>query len=217
MAPDFSLQRAQMIKEQLQPRGIRDQRVLDAMSEIQRHQFVTPKFTSSAYEDRPLPIGSGQTISQPYMVAAMTEWLELQGDEKILEIGTGSGYQSAILARLARQVISLERIPALAEIAIENLLALDISNVAIHVADGSLGWPAEQPYSAILVAAAAPQVPKALLDQLDQGGRLVIPVGSQGRQRLDRWRRDGNDFIHEKGSPVSFVPLIGRDAWKESD
>lgn len=214
MADRYQAQRLSMVQDQLAARGIKDEGLLAAMREIPRHRFVEGRLRKLAYEDRPLPIGQDQTISQPYIVAKMIDWLELDSQDKLLEIGTGSGYQTAILAHLVREVISLERLPALAQQARKTLDKIGINNVSIYETDGSLGWPSDAPYDAILVSAAGPRVPQALLDQLAEGARLVIPVGPAGGQRLDRWQREGSDFIHEQGPAVAFVPFIGRDAWQ---
>jgi len=210
---DFADLRFRMVEEQLSGRGINDERVLAAMRGIQRHTFVSKKQQLSAYEDRPLPIGKGQTISQPYMVALMSQILDLNKSEKVLEIGTGSGYQSAILASLAQEIYSIEKIETLAEQAQSNLRGLGSENVFIKVGDGSLGWPEEAPYDAIIVTAAAPSVPQPLLEQLAPGGRLVLPVGSAHRQVLQKWWRVVGGFEHEDYSPVAFVPLIGKHGW----
>ncbi len=211
----FARERQRMVQEQLRKRHIRDSRVLEAMGRVPRELFVLPEHASLAYADNPLPIGEGQTISQPYIVALMTEILELRGDEAVLEIGTGSGYQAAILALLARQVYTIERHRFLAERAEYLLTEFGCSNVHVLVGDGSLGWPPAAPYQAIIVTAAAPMIPQPLLDQLDEGGRLAIPVGSPYHQVLECWNRCGNDFIHEAILPVAFVPLRGQFGWKE--
>ncbi len=214
-ADPYQEARERMVREQLEARGIRDPRVLEAMRQIPRHLFVRPEDLQWAYADGPLPIGFGQTISQPYIVARMTELLELQGPEKVLEIGTGSGYQAAILGRLAREVHTVERIPQLAQQARERLEALGLHNVHVHVGDGTLGWPQAAPYDAILVTAAAPEVPEPLLHQLAPGGRLVAPVGERGMQYLERWIRQGPEFVRQRFEPVAFVPLIGRHGWQD--
>jgi protein-L-isoaspartate(D-aspartate) O-methyltransferase len=204
-----------MVSEQIVARGIRDPLVLDALRAVPRHRFVPPEYADMAYSDGPLPIGQGQTISQPYIVALMTEVLELRGDENVLEVGTGSGYQAAVLAHLAKQVHTIERHAALAERAENILLGLGISNVQVHVGDGSLGLPKYAPYQAIIVTAAAPAVPQPLLDQLDEGGRLVLPVGGTGSQILESWRRQGENFEREAILAVAFVPLRGEHGWKQ--
>ncbi|MDX9864944.1 MAG: protein-L-isoaspartate(D-aspartate) O-methyltransferase [Anaerolineaceae bacterium] len=216
MAKDsYQAAREKMIHWQLIRRGVVDRRLLDVMEKIPRHLFVPPDSRENAYEDRPLPIGDGQTISQPYIVALMTSLLDLQGSETVLEIGTGSGYQAAILGRLAKQVHSVERNLALARQAQATLHEIGIDNVIIHPADGSLGWPDAAPYEAIIVTAAAPSVPELLLTQLADGGRLVIPVGTRSRQSLELWQREGEEYTHRSVLPVTFVPLIGKHGWAE--
>jgi len=207
--------REQMVKSQLLSRDIRDPAVLEAMRTVPRHLFVDPDYRQSAYSDGPLPIGEGQTISQPYIVALMTQLLELKGDEKVLEVGTGSGYQAAVLAHIAREVHSIERHPALARRAEAIFDQLGLTNIHVHVGDGTLGLPEFAPYEAVIVTAAAPNVPRALLDQLDDHGRLVIPVGGRWGQYLERWRREGDDLFSESITPVAFVPLVGKEGWKE--
>lgn len=209
----YSLERRQMVSEQLARRGIVDEGVLDAMATIPRHLFVPTELRLSAYQDSPLPIGKRQTISQPYIVALMTQMLHLKGTENVLEIGTGSGYQAAILAKLARTVHSIERYAALSEAAAKTLAELGIDNVILHVGDGSLGLAEHAPYDAILVTAGAPGVPPALLEQLSQQGRLVIPVGKWRGQSLQRWWRTPDGFEHQAVAPVAFVPLVGKAAW----
>jgi protein-L-isoaspartate(D-aspartate) O-methyltransferase len=204
-----------MVTEQIVARGVHDERVLEALRSVPRHLFVPEEYANIAYSDSPLPIGNGQTISQPYIVALMTELLQLEGDETVLEIGTGSGYQAALLARLAREVHTIERHAALAEKAEKILWALGMTNVVVHVGDGSLGLAAYAPYQAIVVTAAAPSVPQPLFDQLADGGRLVIPEGSTGGQMLDRWRKQNGEYHQEHIAPVAFVPLRGEHGWKE--
>jgi protein-L-isoaspartate(D-aspartate) O-methyltransferase len=204
-----------MVSEQIENRDIRDPLVLDAMRSIPRHRFVPPEHRYAAYADNPLPIGYDQTISQPYIVALMTELLKLHGDEIVLEVGTGSGYQAAILGQLAREVHTIERYAELAERAESALKELGFSNVHVHVGDGSLGLPEYSPYQGILVTAAAPHIPKPLLDQLADDGRLVLPVGSLGGQVLEIWQRRGAEHIHHAVLPVAFVPLRGQFGWKE--
>ncbi|TEU00513.1 MAG: protein-L-isoaspartate(D-aspartate) O-methyltransferase [Anaerolineales bacterium] len=209
----YSHERKRMVDKQMVRRGIRDERVLEAMLAIPRHEFVPPEQVHQAYVDAPLPIGNSQTISQPYIVALMTELLYLKGDETVLEIGTGSGYQAAILAHLAKKVYSIERIPELAERAQSLLHSLQLENIEVVVGDGSCGLPEHAPYQAIIVTASAPEVPKPLEDQLSDGGRLVVPVGSRVGQVLELWRREGQKLVCEKLAPVAFVPLIGEHAW----
>ena len=210
---DFEAARARLI-EQLSTE-IKDKRVLAAMSHIPRELFVPPESRRAAYEDRPLPIGLEQTISQPFIIALMTEALELTGSEKVLEVGTGSGYQSAILAELARQVITVERLPALAETAKRVLDSLGYSNIEVHPAEETLGWKSEAPYNAILVTAGAPNIPNDLLSQLAIGGHMVIPVGSRYVQELRKiTRRKDKNLVQNLGG-CRFVALIGKDTWEE--
>lgn len=211
----YLVERKRMVEEQVAARGLHDARLLEAMRSVPRHCFVPPEYNHLAYADGPLPIGCGQTISQPYIVALMTNLLSLTGEEKVLEIGTGSGYQAAILARLARQVYSVERHAELARSAAAVLEDLQFQNVSIHIGDGSLGLPAFAPYQAIVVTAAAPRLPQPLQDQLDDGGRIVIPVGGQLGQYLECWRRQGSEFTREVLVPVAFVPLRGEQGWEE--
>lgn len=194
---------------------IRDKRVLEVMSRIPRELFIPEDCYYAAYEDRPLPIGFGQTISQPFIVALMTEALELKGNEKVLELGTGSGYQAAILSRLTKRVISIERVPELVESARRVLEKLGYTNVEVHLADKKLGWEAEAPYEAIIVTAGAPTVPKILLDQLTIGGRLVIPVGSRWQQELMKVTKLKKRNRFENLGGCRFVPLVGEDAWTD--
>ncbi|RMG53668.1 MAG: protein-L-isoaspartate(D-aspartate) O-methyltransferase [Acidobacteria bacterium] len=199
----------------LRRKGITDERVLAAMAKIPRHVFVEEKFRSQAYEDRPLPIGCGQTISQPFMVALMTQLLDLRPEDRVLEIGGGSGYHTAILASLARQVVSIERIPELAEKAAARLAQLGLDNVIVTVGDGTTGWSPLAPYDAILVAAGSPDIPQPLIDQLHIGGRLVIPVGEERLQRLIRViKGERENRIEDHGGCV-FVKLLGQHGWEE--
>ncbi len=196
---------------------IRDKRVLEVMASVPRERFVPRERQNAAYEDRPLPIGLDQTISQPYIIALMTEALELDGSEKVLEVGTGSGYQAAILARLARQVVTVERLPALAEKAAQVLAELGYQNVEVHLAEENLGWPKGAPYDAIMVTAAAPNVPAALLSQLSVNGRMVIPVGSRYVQELCKVTKRKQGSVVKNLGGCRFVSLIGRDAWDEEN
>lgn len=204
-----------MVREQLLHRDIYNPRVLEAMYNVPRHLFVPLEHRHMAYADGPLPIGGGQTISQPYIVALMTQMLDLSGEENVMEVGTGSGYQAAIIGRLAREVHTIERNEELAQGAAYTLRQLGLDNVYVHEGDGSLGWPPNAPYDGIIVTAAAPQVPPPLLDQLAGGGRLVIPVGNLGNQFLEHWERHGEDYTHEAVAPVAFVPLRGQYGWEE--
>ncbi len=205
----FAAQREQMVKEQILQRGIRDPRVLEAMRKVPRHLFVPPALRDRAYRDCPLPIGYGQTISQPYIVAFMTEAARLTPQSVVLEIGTGSGYQTAILAELARQVYSLERLAPLAARAQQTLTALGYRNVEVRQGDGYQGWPEHAPYDAIVVTAAPPAVPTALLEQLAVGGTLVVPVGeSQGSQSLLILHKTPEGVVQKEAFPVQFVPMV---------
>jgi len=210
--------RIKMVNSQLRPRGIKDDRVLKAMEKVPRHCFVDEALMDQAYNDSPLPIGENQTISQPYMVALMSEALELKGHEIILELGTGSGYQTAILAELAGRVLSIERIASLATKARKVLDSLNYFNVAIRVGDGTYGWRDEGPFDGIMVTAGAPEVPRPLIEQLSVGGRLVVPVGSRYTQELIRVTRlseDLKDIKTEDFGGCRFVSLIGEHGWKE--
>jgi protein-L-isoaspartate(D-aspartate) O-methyltransferase len=213
--PDYTAERLVMIRAQLQRRGITDTRVLQAMREIPRHAFVPPEWRHEAYSDRPLPIADGQTISQPYMVAIMTQSLMLQGHERVLEVGTGSGYQAAVLSRLATQVYTIEYFPNLAKRARAIVQRLGYTNVQVLTGDGGLGLAAYAPYHGILVAAAAPHVPQSLLGQLAEGGRLVIPVGSITSQELLIITRHGDDYPQARSVSCRFVPLRGQEGWAE--
>jgi protein-L-isoaspartate(D-aspartate) O-methyltransferase len=210
---DFEAMRAELI-DHLRTE-IRDERVLAAMARIPRERFVPPEEQQLAYEDRPLPIGFDQTISQPLIIALMTEALELTGSEKVLEVGTGSGYQAAILAKLARLVITTERVPPLAEAAKRVLDSLGYTNVEVHLAEETLGWQKEAPYNAIMVTAGAPRVSADLLAQLAIGGRMVIPVGSRYVQELYKITRQRRKNVVENLGGCRFVSLIGKDAWEE--
>jgi len=212
MASDPSLKfvraRQQMVRGQLKARGIRDPRVLAVMGEIPREKFVVPSLVEQAYEDRPLYIGHEQTISQPYIVALMTEALQLKGHERVLEIGTGSGYQTAVLAHLCKEVFTIERVGELAQRARAVLEQQGLANIHFRTGDGSLGWPEEAPFDAILVTAGATELPPTYREQLVEGGRLVIPLGPIGAQVLHRYTREPNAWIDEEITRVAFVPLI---------
>jgi protein-L-isoaspartate(D-aspartate) O-methyltransferase len=203
-----------MVDEQLRSRDIADERVMAAMEEVPRDRFVPDNLRRRAYDDAALPIGSGQTISQPYMVARICEELGLDGDERVLDVGTGSGYQAAVLARLAAEVHSIERLPELAEQARRNFEAAGVDNVQVHVGDGSRGLPEEAPFDGIAVAAAAPGFPQALYDQLRLGGRLVVPVGGRHGQRLEVIVRSPEGAAVIRSVPCRFVPLVGEEGFE---
>lgn len=211
MLQDFLDERKNMVARQLLRRGINDLRVLETFESVPRHRFVPDESREWAYEDCPQRIGFEQTISQPYIVAYMIQLLELTGTERVLEVGTGSGYQAAILSKLVPEVHTIELIPALAECAARILADLGMTNVFIHVGDGSQGWAESAPYDAIIVSAAAPRVPKSLLDQLADHGRMILPVGASGFQQLELWKREKDSFSHETLLAVAFVPLRGKD------
>lgn len=213
----YEPERRRMVERQIMQRGLKDPRLLTAFDSVPRHLFVPEDYRYAAYEDGPLPIGHSQTISQPYIVALMTALLELDGDERVLEIGTGSGYQAAILGMLTAEVHTVEYLPELAAQADKVLKELGFDNVHVHVGDGSLGWPEAAPYAGILVAAAAPDAPKALLGQLEDGGRMVLPVGGRGMQNLQLWERNGNDFRSKIETTVAFVPLRGKQGWDRKE
>lgn len=214
--PDWAARRAQMVRGQLESRGIAAPRVLDALVRVLRECFVPEGACARAYADHALGIAHGQTISQPYMVAIMTQALDLDGTERVLEVGTGSGYQCAVLAELAQEVWSVERIPALAEEAARLLAGLGYGNVHVRTGDGSRGWPDEAPYQAILVTAATPTLPPSLLDQLDAaGGILVAPVGDRELQHLAVVERQGTEFVTRRSIGCRFVPLVGKEGWPE--
>lgn len=203
--------RNSMVERQLRARGVNDVRVLAAFESIPRHLFVLEEARKWAYEDCPHPIGFGQTISQPFIVAYMTQALKLTGTERVLEVGTGSGYQAAILSRLAREVHTIELIPALAERSASILADLGVTNIFVHTGDGSKGWTESAPYDAIIVAAAAPHVPRPLLDQLTDHGRMILPMGASRFQNLELWQREGDTFSYKTLLPVAFVPLRGKE------
>jgi len=214
---DYSAARHKMVEEQLRGRGIGDASVLRIMNTVPRHRFVPAELVDSAYEDRPLKIGLGQTISQPYMVAAMTEQLHLRPEHRVLEIGTGSGYQTAILSYLAREVISMERHPQLADRARGLLQDLGCENVQVISGDGTKGWPAGAPYDRILITAGAPEPPPTLIAQLGPGGELLCPAGTQQRQQLIRVLRTPEGIRRQSGMECIFVPLIGEEGWQDPD
>ena len=213
---EFLMARKRMVEQQILARGVREPRLLAAMEYVPRHRFIPTDDLAWAYEDGPLPIGHGQTISQPYIVALMTEYLQLTGVERVLEIGTGCGYQAAVLGQMVKEVHTVEVIPELAARATQILSDLGYSNIYVHCGDGSLGWPVAAPYEGILVAAAAPAAPQPLLDQLAEGGQLVIPVGDRGSQQLEIWKRTNQKFESRVGLLVTFVPLRGEYGWKKS-
>ncbi len=211
---EFAERRRQMVQHQLRERGVRDVRVLAAMESVPRHEFVPNEAWDLAYADRPLPIGNGQTISQPLIVGMMLEALELAGSERVLEIGTGSGYQAALLGELAHEVFTMEFVPELADRARGVLGRLGYRNVRVISGDGSLGWPEGAPYDAIIVAAGAPQIPPPLTTQLAEGGRLVIPVGDEWGQNLLRVQRRDGALSTEELAGCAFVPLLGAHGWR---
>ena len=205
--------RVAMVELQLRQRGIRDERILQIMAKVPRHEFVSPSFESHAYEDQPVPIGESQTISQPYIVAAMLEPLSLSKEDRVLEIGTGSGYQTALLAELAGDIFSIERHASLAQTATTVLEHLGYGNVHVRVADGSLGWPEEGPFDAMVVSAAVPRVPTSLIEQLKDGGRLIAPVGTPDAQELLLILRHGSDLTMKRLDGCRFVPLVGEQGF----
>jgi protein-L-isoaspartate(D-aspartate) O-methyltransferase len=210
---NYQKARQRMVEKQIARRGVDSARVLEAFRTVPRHVFVPERQRQYAYSDSPLPIGDGQTISQPYIVAYMTEALDIQPQDRVLEVGTGSGYQAAILGFLADEVYTVERHPALAEAAEELLQSLGYSNIHIVQGDGTKGLPVHAPYQAVMVTAAAPEVPQPLLDQLDEQGRLIMPVGGRAGQVLQLWTRQGDRYHKESLTPVAFVPLIGDHGW----
>lgn len=211
----FRVERERMVEQQIAGRGIRSPGVLEAMRSVPRHEFVPARHRDLAYTDGPLPIGSGQTISQPYIVALMTELLQPGPGQKVLEIGTGSGYQAAVLAQLVGEVHTVERIAGLGRLANRILRDLGIENVHVHIRDGSLGLPEQAPFDGIIVTAAAPSVADELLEQLNDPGRMVVPVGSRGGQTLQVWERRQGRIEFDLILPVAFVPLIGQGGWKD--
>lgn len=211
MPVDWPAARHRMVERQIAARGVRDRRVLEAMENVPRHAFVPAEVLDLAYSDQPLPIGDGQTISQPYVVAYMTEVLEIGPRDRVLEVGTGSGYQTAVLAEIVNTVFSVEIVPRLARRAGRILRQLDVDNVQLMVGDGRLGWPRAAPFDAVLLTAAPREVPAPLFDQLRPGGRLVAPVGRGFRQSIRRWRKSVDGRLQDRELiPVRFVPLAGR-------
>jgi protein-L-isoaspartate(D-aspartate) O-methyltransferase len=212
---EWKFERQRMVKDQIMERGVQDERVIDAMKRVPRHIFVEKTYHHQAYNDYPLPIGYGQTISQPYMVASMTELLELKGTEKVLEVGTGSGYQTAILGLLSAKVYSIERIAELTKQARTTLDNLGFRNINLMVGDGSMGWSDYSPYDGIIVTAGAPEVPTALIEQLAENGRLVIPVGDEFSQILNLVKKHKSRIYRKEFFGCTFVPLLGKGGWKK--
>jgi protein-L-isoaspartate(D-aspartate) O-methyltransferase len=212
---EYAALRAEMIEKQLRRRGVGDAELLAAMTAVPRHEFVAEELRSHAYDDLPLPIGGGQTISQPYMVAAMTAALHLQPSDRVLEIGTGCGYHAAVLSRLAKEIFTIERRPELASTASARLARLGYANAHVHCGDGTLGLPEFAPFDVILVAAAAPAVPKPLLAQLAEGGRMILPVGNTEHQELRLIEKRGDAFPTKMLEGCRFVPLVGYHGWQD--
>jgi len=202
-----------MVRTQLIPRGIKDERVLRVMNKVPRHLFVNESIQYKAYEDMALPIGEGQTISQPYMVAVMTELLELKGTEKVLEVGTGSGYQAAILSELSTEVYTIERFEKLAQEARKKFQELSYNNIYVKSGDGTLGWPEKAPFDRIIITAGTPQIPDPLIQQLAQGGIIVAPVGERFSQQLIRVKKSDRELSEESHTMCVFVPLVGQYGW----
>lgn len=212
---NYEILRKRMVEEQLMPRGIKDQKVLDIFSKVERHKFIPEDLRTSAYADFPVPIGEGQTISQPYIVALMTECLGLTGEEKVLEIGTGSGYQTAILAELAKEVYSIERFPALVKKAQNLLNELGFANIKIRCADGTLGWPEAAPFDRIIITAASPRIPLPLSEQLKENGKMVLPLGETFSQVLTQVEKKDNKLQSIQVCACVFVPLVGKYGWQK--
>lgn len=206
-----------MVDTQLIPRGIKDRRVLDAMRKVPRHLFVDDSMQYRAYDDIALPIGKGQTISQPYMVAIMTELLQLKGDEKVLEIGTGSGYQAAVLAELSREVFTIERVAVLAKRAEERFQSLGYNNIHVRIGDGTLGWPEKSPFDRIVITAGSPRIPQPVLEQLSDEGIIVAPIGDYFSQQLTIIKKSKGTLSEQLHIPCMFVPLIGEYGWRGAE
>lgn len=212
---DYTVARKRMVEEQLIARGIKDKRILDAFYKVERHKFIPAELRNSAYADYPIPIGDGQTISQPYIVALMTECLGLVGDEKVLEIGTGSGYQGAILAELAREVYSVERFADLTKNAEDLFKISGYTNIKVSVGDGTLGWPEASPFDRIIITAASPQIPLPLIEQLKENGKMVLPLGESFSQVLTLVEKKKGKLESIQVCGCVFVPLVGKYGWKE--
>lgn len=213
---DFEVLGKRMVEEQLIPRGIKNERVLEAFRKIERHKFVPQELAASAYADYPLPIGEGQTISQSYIVALMTESLGLTGEEKVLEIGTGSGYQTAILSQLAKEVYSIERLEILAKKAEEKLKAMGYANIKLRCGDGTLGWPEEAPFDRIIITAAGPRIPLPLSEQLKEGGKIILPLGENSIQLLTLAEKRKGKLEFSEICKCVFVPLLGKYGCKDA-
>lgn len=211
---DFNELREIMVKTQLIPRGIKDKRVLGAMKSVPRHLFVDKSMQHRAYDDMALSIGEGQTISQPYMVAIMSELLELKGDEKVLEVGTGSGYQAAILAEIAKEIFTIERVESLSKQAKEKFKSLGYKNIHVKVGDGTSGWQEEAPFNRIIITAGTPKIPEPLINQLSDEGIIIAPVGDRFSQQLIKLKKSQRQFSESYHTPCVFVPLIGEYGWK---
>ena len=211
----YAGQRRKMVEEQLVERGVKDLRLLEAMSRVPRHLFAQDSLQHRAYGDTPLPIGENQTLSQPYIVGAMTEALELKGEERVLEIGTGSGYQTAIIAELARQVFTIERLNNLSRKAQKILEGLNYMNIVFKMFDGTYGWPDQAPFDAILITASAREIPESLIKQLGDGGRLVAPIGETDKQKLVVLTKKGDGVSRKNLGDCKFVPLIGKYGWSQ--
>jgi len=214
---DFRKLRELMVETQLVPRGIKDKRVLDVMRKVPRHFFVDEFMQHKAYDDMALPIGEDQTISQPYMVAIMTELLRLNGDEKVLEVGTGSGYQAAVLAGLSREVFTIERVTVLAKRAEDKFQTLGYINLHVRIGDGTLGWPEESPFDRVLITAGTPKIPQPVIEQLSDGGIIVAPVGDRFSQQLIILKKSKGALSEQLHTPCVFVPLIGKYGWKSDE